>query len=786
MTTFYLDYEGGSDAADGLSFANRWKTLTLGATAARIAPGDTIRIMASPAPTSLGINGTWTSLAQQGTWSITSSTNATPIVITRASHGLSTGDTVVVTGHGINTNANGTWTVTQISSSTFSLDGSVGNGVGGGSGTFRKVNGMIVTLASALTENLASTGNGRTAWTASANVTATLSTSDYKEGYSSDSIAIAAGFTTGLAAYKATGSALNLSGYQQVSFWIKQTSGTLGAAGQTTLRLCSDTAGVTTVDTISIPALGALNVWNCVTVNTWGNLGASIQSVALYVATDSGAQTFLLSNIIACKAASSADSITLSSLIGKNDGQWFSIMSINGTRVFLGAPASYLPTSTGFGAYYGTTEAITTYKREAVDRGAMAASTTADNAINDSGTSGNIITFSGGWNRTDMTTQTDETWLRSQNGNGFGLTVYRTFIEIEKLNFINYNTGIIGNATSSDLTFSNISFAGCGTGFQAIGVYYSVTSLITAMCTLGFYDNSRHSVFTDMTMIGGGAANGIAQLIGSNNVYDTVNVYNLSTNCISFGNTANSLAMDCRLDNLTIIGCPSGLVSVLIYAALRLKGDSWTLTCTAGGTAIQCYTTSDVVVSNVTSSGHGQGIGLNGYGDITAIDCTITDTTPTSHNIANVSSAIYTQNLNASGHSLITLTGGLAGSTTAERHTASGVAWYLSPTSASRTATFPLPLSLGKILCAASALVTVKVWLRRTNTSLTIGLVCKGGQIAGVASDVRTNMTAAANTWEEVTITFTPSAAGFVEITAEAYGGTTYTGYVDDMTITQA
>jgi hypothetical protein len=47
-------------------------------------------------------------------------------------------------------------------------------------------------------------------------------------------------------------------------------------------------------------------------------------------------------------------------------------------------------------------------------------------------------------------------------------------------------------------------------------------------------------------------------------------------------------------------------------------------------------------------------------------------------------------------------------------------------------------------------------------------------------------MTAAANTWEEVTITFTPSEAGFVEITAEAYGGTTYTGYVDDMTITQA
>ena len=60
MATYFLDYEGGNDANDGLSFANRWKTITAGATAARIAPGDTIKIMGSPDPTSLGINATWT------------------------------------------------------------------------------------------------------------------------------------------------------------------------------------------------------------------------------------------------------------------------------------------------------------------------------------------------------------------------------------------------------------------------------------------------------------------------------------------------------------------------------------------------------------------------------------------------------------------------------------------------------------------------------------------------------------------------------------------------------
>jgi hypothetical protein len=65
-------------------------------------------------------------------------------------------------------------------------------------------------------------------------------------------------------------------------------------------------------------------------------------------------------------------------------------------------------------------------------------------------------------------------------------------------------------------------------------------------------------------------------------------------------------------------------------------------------------------------------------------------------------------------------------------------------------------------------------------------LVCPGGQIAGVSTDVEASVTASANTWEELTITFTPTEAGVVAIEAIAWGGSTHTGYVDDLTITQA
>jgi hypothetical protein len=66
---------------------------------------------------------------------ISSSTNASPIAVTTGTaHGYTTGDAVTIRGHLVNTNANGTWTVTVSSSTVFTLNGSTGNGVGAATG----------------------------------------------------------------------------------------------------------------------------------------------------------------------------------------------------------------------------------------------------------------------------------------------------------------------------------------------------------------------------------------------------------------------------------------------------------------------------------------------------------------------------------------------------------------------------------------------------------------------------------------------------------------------------
>lgn len=81
-------------------------------------------------------NGEPGNISFPSTLAISSSTNASPIVVTTATaHGLTTGDRAVVRQHATNNAANGTWTVTVTGANTIELDGSTGNGVGGATGT---------------------------------------------------------------------------------------------------------------------------------------------------------------------------------------------------------------------------------------------------------------------------------------------------------------------------------------------------------------------------------------------------------------------------------------------------------------------------------------------------------------------------------------------------------------------------------------------------------------------------------------------------------------------------
>lgn len=727
----------------------RWRSLTNGATAVRTIPGDTVRIMGSPAPTSLGQTAVWTSQALQANKGITGATNATPISITCAAHGYSTGDTVVITGVNGNTNANGTWEITSTGANTFTLDGSAGNAAYTSGGTARLRNNTRVMLTTAVTQNIASTGPGRAAWTsaAGANVTTLLSTTT-KEHYQTDQINIQNGFTTGLAAYYPTGT-LDLSGYQQVSFWIGNFGGALGAAGSMDLRLCSDSTGTTAVNTISIPNLPAANRWMPVTVDLGANLGSNIQSIALYVNTDNGAQTIQLNNIIACKASSAADSLTLTSLIGKNTtGETFwGIQSINGRRVMLDADTNAQPTSTTVRGYYGTSATVTTWKRETIKLGPAASSNTTLQTINESGTAANLMTFSGGWDRTNMSTQNIETWLDGVNGNGRGLNIQTSYIMAEKIAFVRCNSAIFFSSGSTSTVFQGNFIAANNNTSTGI-------ELTTSWANI------------DLTVGSIVACNSAADMQGSNitNTKITLPIVN--------SNNANAILLN---------GTPSQIITGN-FANNGGRGVffSSTFQLPSYGTLFRNCTFRDNNAGAIDSSG------TNGPSYL--MNCQVLDTSEVSNPTSALLglTSIYSHNHDGvvDNHKVF-LSYGLVSSATDQRQSASGISWKIQPTNGNLSQFVPLRFSLAKVACSANNLVTVKAWMRRDNSGLTMRLVCKGGQIAGVPNDVTASVTTT-NAWEEETITFTPTEAGVVEITAEAWGGTTFSGWVDDMTITQA
>jgi len=104
--------------------------------------------------------------ASAGNILISSSTNATPIVVTTATHNLSNGDLVSIPGHVPNTSANGIRKVAGVTGTTFQLtnpvDGtnSVGNGVGGATGS-AVVLGGVSTVGKVYTDVVASIGGSK-------------------------------------------------------------------------------------------------------------------------------------------------------------------------------------------------------------------------------------------------------------------------------------------------------------------------------------------------------------------------------------------------------------------------------------------------------------------------------------------------------------------------------------------------------------------------------------------------------------------------------------------------
>ena len=419
--------------------------------------------------------------------------------------------------------------------------------------------------------------------------------------------------------------------------------------------------------------------------------------------------------------------------------------------------------------YNGASGTVTTYKRETIKTTPQAtADSTGVSVINDSGTAGNVITFSGGWNRTDMSTQTGVTWLDGQNGIGRGVNAdVISFISIDRINVCRYSRGLY-LVSATDASVGSIYATACSTGGIDLGTAsraVSITNCWVNNNTTGINTAALGGIITNVKSADNNTSYGVS-LNASRYCF---------INSVIAGNSGLAASSGASLRFNNALNCIVGTATI---SNSRLAGS---IISTA---SINC------AVNGGSSSGSAQGVNIGSTLAVSELylnNFTINEATE----VAAVSlwgGFVYSnRHDNTDNNSWIFQPGmGTINQQTSVIDSPATTAWQMRPTAVEAAAASPLMLKLGTVVCAASSLVTVTARMRRTNTGLTMRLVCPGGQISGVATDVITSMTAAADTWQTVTITFTPTKAGAVDIYAHAFGGTTFSGYVSNLTAAQA
>jgi len=639
MAIFHINHTNGDNENDGSSWALAWKNLRDGATAARIAPGDIIKIAKTPDPTLVG-NGTWTNLSR------------------------------------------------------------------------------VITLAAAVTENIDLCAS---AWTPAPNVTCAATTTS-KEGSAANQITIGASFTTGKIAYKTISPALDLSGYKQVSFWIRSSVAFSGFQ----LKLCSDTAGATAVDELTLPGITVVNKWHPITINKGAALGAAIQSVALYALVDPGTPVIIIDNIIAVKDSTAAASLSLKSLISKNSlaqggtHGWHGIQSINGTTVKLDGDLDNAA-DTGQG-YSGTTETVATYKRETVEIAAQ-------EKLNDTGTEAAPIDYQAGYD-TSSGLQDGETFLDGINGTFVGLyATSKNFNKGSHLSCVRFNYGAqISSSYYLNFTFGSLCNCTYGLLLQSC---HENRFVIRDVCNNGSYglNVSGNMNETNVREVSNNEGGGIYTSSALGGRFNITSCKNNAAYGLSLGSSNN--------------------VRVVIHTANNVSGGVYT---TTGKNYLNKSIIEEATeVAGFTSMGDGS-------------------LYSTFHDDAEMYNKVYTY-------------GGIMASQSAVKQTTTGVAWKISPTHTDRNSFYPLILPIARVAVVPGSAVSVFAWFLRDSVDITGKMVCRGGQLAGISSDVEDTITAGVDTWEELSITFTPTEKGVVEIEAQVYGGTTNSVYVDSIRI---
>jgi len=789
-----------------------WKTLTSGATAARIAPTDIIRIAKSGgAPASVG-TATWSNGSATITLDSAQTTNvdmcetawtaATGVITvlnatpTNGGTGYTLNDVLTITTGGVGAQCIATGVTGGVVTAVTLLKGGSGTyttGAGkvtsGGTGAGCTVNITTVANASASRQNSSSYG---------------------KEGTYCMSITTPSSCKVGskLAYFAITPG--DLSSRQSLSLMFANYASAI-TAGMYKICLCSDAIGNVIVDEFPIPAMASTYYAGNFNISKsgGGNLGASTASIAVYsdTATPISSHTFYIDDIVACSSGglNTASLISTNSAEQGGDEAWFPIMSINGTAVVIDTFGQTHPGQSR--GYYGSAGAgANTYCRSTTPT-VIVASNTVVSDVMDSGIAGQYLEFQGGFD-TSTNQQTGETFWDGVVSQGVGLRLSsKSYCRFNHLSCIRYITAIQLTGATNNLFDTIPLITGNSTGLSLAS---SSTGNTFSSIANGVYNNAYAisisadaNTFTVIGNINSNKNNGI-YINGSGNVIGTIaSLSRNSTSGISILKNGNTIASigDANYNGLYGVSFTSTSTSNRIGSVTNINNNTNAGVDESGfvnsiGVISNCNTNPYAlyfsssflnVVNSITTTGNTIAAFYNNAGENYVRSSTSAEATIASGATALAgASKLFVRNLNGNNTNYIYMDNGTINSLVTDRIGGLGYMYKFSPGS-TRKSYYPLELSLGKFAVLTNKQVVFKVYVKKDHaTDVACDIVYRGGQILGEPADVSVTKSSDTN-WEELTLTLDPTESGVIEFVARAWyvGGVSYC-YVENITINQA
>lgn len=593
-------------------------------------------------------------------------------------------------------------------------------------------NSATITLAAAQTLTL---DNCDALWTAgSANITAALQSSRRKQGTNAMQFTMGASYAGGLIGYKAFGSTQNLSAYNCISFWMYSSTTFLAATGiNLRIALCSDSAGATPIASYPLSAAWLSQMTQSLPNNPWPmllNEGGSalpngVNSIAIYADAQlrSGLQ-LLLDNIIVTTPSNTAGHLSHGCYVSKNttgEPEFYPIQYIDGTTLNLGSTPDFSVAS-GSRPYRGTTATVTTYALLGL-RPIPWSTTQSTVTSGKIGTFGNPIKWTGGWDRTAMTTQTGRSWF-----NGFagimptGLVVNTDFHLFDDLTyaFMGYTTGI-NLSTGRGSKIRIYSASNCG---QAVS---------------GASGSNWYSRYVEINSITACLGQDVATLMSTESgVYKARRIHHGTASGISTSSTLPDLRQQARcaigqIDNNTGVG-----ISVSTAVTLTIDG---------------------VTLQNNSSAS----VSVGSSGQLTLNRPILNDTTFVSLSTTDAMIKVNQANGNRYDYRLYTLSYTLLTDQTTVHAPATQSLKFTMNSFNMFPSYAPARFSVSKVACFANKTITFKLWVQRTTQNVQNGLAVYSGLVAGIV-DTFVLGTAANATWEQLIISFTPTEDGVVEV----------------------